>query len=104
MIDRQQNNIISKLVENLSIIFHYLTHVLEHNFIKTLYTAVETLGVADGEPCFRLVKSLLAGDPAKQWVVITNTNNDRDRETFLYCIEQLALVYMDREIAVDTKE
>jgi hypothetical protein len=39
-------------------------------FIETLYAAVETLGVADGEPCFRLVKSLLAGDPAKQWVTI----------------------------------
>ncbi len=73
-------------------------------FIETLNSAIETLDVAEGVPRFRLVKSLLAGDPAKQWVIITNTIDVQDQENFVYCVEQLALAYMDREISIDTKE
>jgi hypothetical protein len=46
----------------------------------------------------------LAGDPAKQWIVITNDTPDCDQDSLVTCLEQLALVYMDRDISLDTKE
>jgi hypothetical protein len=72
------------------------------NFIQTVAQAVVTLGVAVGGPRFWLVQALLAGDPAKQWIVITTAEADRVQDA--RCLDALKLVYMDRDISLDTKE
>jgi transposase InsO family protein len=73
-------------------------------FCETIAQAVITLDLDEGEPRFRLVQALLAGDPAKQWIVITNDEQNRDQDAFASCLEKLTLVYMDRDISLDTKE
>jgi hypothetical protein len=65
---------------------------------------VLTLAVAEGEPCFWLVQALLSADPAKQWIVITTAEATRNQDAFAGCLEALKLVYMDRDISLDTKE
>jgi hypothetical protein len=54
------------------------------NFIKTVAQAVVTLNIAEGEPHFRLVQTLVAGDPAKQWIVITTAEPNRDQDAFAH--------------------
>jgi hypothetical protein len=65
---------------------------------------VVTLEVAKGEPRFRLVQALLAGDAAKQWIVITTAETAQNQDAFATCLEQLKLFYMDRDSSLDTKE
>ena len=74
------------------------------NFIETLAQAAVILDLGEGEPCFSLTKALLAGDPAKQCATITNSVIDREKDSYADALEDLMLVYMDRDIALDNKE
>jgi hypothetical protein len=60
-------------------------------FIETVTQAVITLSIAEGEPRFRLVQAILAGDPAKQWIVITTTEPLQNQDAFSHCLEELIL-------------
>jgi hypothetical protein len=46
----------------------------------------------------------LAGDPAKQWTAITTAEAAWDQDSYKKCLEELLLVYMDRDMSLDTKE
>jgi hypothetical protein len=58
----------------------------------------------EGAPRFKLIKALLAGDPAKKWKTILNEVGLRNQNAFEQCIENLLLTYMDQEISLDTKD
>lgn len=73
-------------------------------FIEHFDDLVDTLETEEGAPRFKLIKALLAGDPAKKWKNILNEVTDRNQRGFENCIEKLLLSYMDQEISLDTKD
>jgi hypothetical protein len=73
-------------------------------FIENFDELVDTLETDEGAPRFKLIKALLAGDPAKKWKTILNEVGARNQNAFEQCIEKLLLSYMDQEISLDTKD
>ncbi len=56
-------------------------------FIENFDELVDTLETDEGAPRFKLIKALLAGDPAKKWKTILNEVGARNQNAFEKCIE-----------------